>query len=40
MGDGRGEGSSAIGNRGQAASLMLMEHTFASLKVSNMKVHV
>ena len=40
MGDGRAEGSSAIGNRGQASSLMLMEHTFASLKVSNMKVRV
>ena len=40
MGDSRSEGLSAVGNRGPAASLRLLEHTFASLKVSNMKVHV
>ena len=40
MGGARAEGSSPIGNRGQAASLMLMERTFASLKVSNVRVRV
>ena len=42
MGDGRAEGSSAIGDGGQAAvsfMLMLMECMFASLKVHDWKVH-
>ena len=41
MGDGRAEGSSAIGDRGQAAiSLTLMECTLESLKVCNLKVRI
>ena len=43
MGDGRAEGSSAIGDRGQVTIfliLILMEHTFVSLKVHNLKVHM
>ena len=44
VGDGRAEGSSAIGDRGQAAWLdwhdWTCEHTFASLKVHNLKVHM
>ena len=45
MGDGRAEGSSAIGDGGQAAvSLMpyVIGHanTFPSLKVQNLKVHM
>ena len=48
MGDGRAEGSSALGaGRGEGGSelqfhsyLMLMEHTCASLKVHNLKVHM
>ena len=43
MGDGRAEGPSAIGDAGQVAislSLTLTEHTFTSLKVQNLKVHM
>ena len=43
MGDGRAEGSSAIGDRGQVTTfliLILMEHTFTYLKVHNVKVHM
>ena len=42
MGDDGAEGSSAVGDGGQAAVfslLTLMEHTFTSLKVYNLQVH-
>ena len=44
VGDGRAEGlSAAIGDKGKLqfhSHLMLMECTFASLKVHNLKVHM
>ena len=43
MGDGRAEGSSAIGDGGQAAISLtpeLMERTLASLKVRNLKIRL
>ena len=43
LGDGGAEGASTGGDRGQAATSlmpMLMECTFAFLKVCNLKVHM
>ena len=46
MGDGRAEGLSAMGDGGQAAISLMPEaevfhsHTFAPLKVRNLKVHM
>ena len=40
MGDGRAEGSSPIGERGQAAISLMPEGTFTSLKVRNLKVRM
>ena len=41
MGDGKAEGSSAIGEKGQLHScLMLTERSFTSLKVCNLKIRM
>ena len=40
MGDSGAEESLAVGDGGQAAVSFMPEHTFASFKVRNLKVHM